>query len=724
MNRKKAAAVILAASIIAGNAAFDVTNVSAAQAASEKEEVVYVMTDASGKIDSVNVVNIFGKGDVTDHGDYSSVKMLTSTDEIKQDGDKITFSTDDEKVYYQGTLENAQIPWNIAISYTLDGKEISPEELAGKSGALKIHVSVTENTKCTSDFYDNYALQAAFTLDTALCKNIVAEGATLANVGSDKQISYTVLPGKGLDADITADVTDFEMDAAAINGVKLDLAIDVDDEELMDKVTEIQDAVSDLNDGAKELKDGTAELSDGSSDLNDGANSLYDGANSLSDGAASLYDGAGSLKEGIDSLNSGAGNLNSGISQLNDGIKTVQDGLNALNGKSGTLKDGSKQVYDALKTIQASLSTVSVTTDQLQTLTSSSSAIKQGIRDAYAGADSLQKASTYAAYEAVVNQKLQAYGMTIASLQEENANTIASLDSQIKGLESQITGQQDTDAAIQTQITTLNNIKALLTADSSVISGTQAYFDGYTDADGEHPGLKQGSASLASGLSTLNTQYAQFDAGITELSNQLSGLAVNMTTLKTGIDQLVSQYGTLDAGINDYTDGVAQIVAGYSKLVDGASNLSTGSKALVSGASQLSSGSAELVNGSRTLSDGSKELLDGSSDLKKGTSELYDGVQSLYDGTVTLNDGTQEFYDKTNDMDTQVQDQIDEMIDSLSGSDTETVSFVSDKNTNVDSVQFVIKTAAIEKAEAETATETETVQTGFFQKLVNLFVKK
>lgn len=44
---------------------------------------------------------------------------------------------------------------------------------------------------------------------------IQTDGATIANVGADKQISYTILPEKGLDAEITADVTDFEMDAAA-----------------------------------------------------------------------------------------------------------------------------------------------------------------------------------------------------------------------------------------------------------------------------------------------------------------------------------------------------------------------------------------------------------------------------------------------------------------------------------------------------------------------------
>lgn len=231
MNKnKKLIAGMMALSMVTANVGM---TAAAATTSAGKEEVVYVMTDAQGKVDSVNVVNIFGKGDVTDYGDYSAVKMLTSTDAISQEGDKITFTTEQDKVYYQGTLENAQIPWNIQITYFLDGKEISPEKLAGKSGALKIHTQITQNKKCTTDFYDNYALQASFTLSTKQCENITAEDATLANVGEDKQISYTVLPGKGLEADITADVTDFEMDAVSINGIKLNLNVEVDDAELM-----------------------------------------------------------------------------------------------------------------------------------------------------------------------------------------------------------------------------------------------------------------------------------------------------------------------------------------------------------------------------------------------------------------------------------------------------------------------------------------------------------
>ena len=60
------------------------------------------------------------------------------------------------------------------------------------------------------------------------------------------------------------------------------------------------------------------------------------------------------------------------------------------------------------------------------------------------------------------------------------------------------------------------------------------------------------------------------------------------------------------------------------------------------------------------------------------------------------------------------------MIDDLDGTSDEIVSFVSEQNTNVDSVQFVIKTPAIEnKKIIEDEEQEETLS--FWEKLINLF---
>lgn len=56
-------------------------------------------------------------------------------------------------------------------------------------------------------------MQGTVTLDTEKCDHIKAEGATAANVGSNRQLLYNIMAGEEKEFTITADVEDFEMDA-------------------------------------------------------------------------------------------------------------------------------------------------------------------------------------------------------------------------------------------------------------------------------------------------------------------------------------------------------------------------------------------------------------------------------------------------------------------------------------------------------------------------------
>ena len=203
---RRASALVLAGCLLAGAAL-------PAFAASAKEEVIYANLDASGTVTGVYAVNSFAvqAGDtVTDHGSYTAVRNMTTTDPLEHSGDTITATmAQDGKLYYEGTMDTATaLPWLVKLTYMLDGAEIAPEELGGKSGALTIRLQVSRNPDCTGDFFDQYALQVTMTLDTDRAQNIVADGATMANVGSNKQLSYILLPGSDSDVTVTADVTD------------------------------------------------------------------------------------------------------------------------------------------------------------------------------------------------------------------------------------------------------------------------------------------------------------------------------------------------------------------------------------------------------------------------------------------------------------------------------------------------------------------------------------
>ncbi|MEN6351183.1 MAG: hypothetical protein ABFD08_17540 [Syntrophomonas sp.] len=493
-----------------------VTPVSAATVSSPKEEVVYGLLNLDGSVNNLYVVNIFGGGAITDYGNYSEIRNLTGSEKIFQTSDQITVNTDADKFYYQGTLKNKELPWNIAIKYFLNDKKISGKDLAGKSGKLKITLSVKQNNNIASTFYNNYALQIALALDNKLCSNIIAENATIAEAGRNKQLAYTVLPGKGIDAAVTADVHDFEMDAITINGIKLILGINVDSDEFTGQISELADAIKGLDNG--------------SADLLDGLEQLASGMQKYMDGMKAFNNGLGQLPAGANKLNAGAGALKSGLSGL---------------------------------------------TKQNDSLVSGALAIQQATFDS-------------------VNAKLGPMRLLLKL--------------------------------------------PVLTPEN------------YSGALSPHPTLAA-------------------------VKKQLDG-AVQFTQ-----------------GVKDYTNGVAQLNKGAADLVSGTAKFKSSTSAIASSANELYNSGAELNT----------------------------AVKKLQEGLAEYNNGTRQLRQGTSGMSSEINKKIDEMISDISGNSDEVVSFVSDKNTSVSALQFVLKTGAVSIPEAQEAAYPQPVRLSFWQKLLQLF---
>ncbi len=630
------------------------TNVSA-QNASAKEEVVYINLQSDGTVDSINVVNIFEtdkNGHIVDYGDYESVRNMTSTDAVTFENGTVTIDTDDEKLYYEGVLKNAQIPWTIDIAYQLDGKEYTADEIAGKSGDLTITVDITDNTQCGGKFFEGFALQASLTLDTEICRSIVADGATVANVGSKKQLTYTVLPNSGAHIEVTAQVENFEMEAMAINGIPLSLDINVDTEALLGEVTTLLDAIAQLDDGAKTLESGAGQLQSGAKDA---------------------------LQSGTAELQNGAAELESGIVELNSGIKKIEEALSTLHQKSPELTNGSAEMNKALATLQEALSKVSFTADDLTALTDASSAFMDGINEITSGVTALEENVSYAAYKALLAEK----GLDLDFLKRSNTDAAAGLQDAINTFKqyAQLFKMMGIDA--NKIFSQLSDVIRLLEANNALIGGTETYLDTVND----------NINTLLDGVTTLQSNYTIFNDKIGELADLLSGLAFNMTELTGAINTMATEYAKLDDGINAYTDGVAQILEGYSAVSDGSAKLLVGSKALTAGTNTLHSGAKDLAA----------------------------GIMALYQGAGKLQDGTSEMRAETADIDETISEKVDALLQSVTGGSSEVTSFVSEKNTDVTMVQFVIKTPAVDKAVETAPDDADNAPKTFWQKLLALF---
>lgn len=592
-----------------------VSPVLAAAEPTPKEEVVYGVLNADGSVRSASVVNIFTlskEGTIFDFGNYTETRNMTTTAPIEVEGDTIRIEAASGKLFYEGVLEEPQFPWNIAIRYWMDGTEYKPEELAGKSGTVTMKISVTENTKGADSFFNEFALQTTVTLSRSIFTNIQTTGATAANVGSNQQFTYTVLPGTEKEISLTATVNDFEMEPISIAGVRLSLGIEIDNQELLQNVAD------------------------------------------LSAGIARLDDGVVEFAGGIDTLQSGA-------DSIADGIAKMQKGVTQLNSKSSALQNSSSAMQDALQKLQESMQKLTVSSTDLTALVDASAQIKQGIVNLETSSGQLKTAATASAFGAAMQQN----GLDVDAILAGNAGAIAALPQQMASLQALKDSLPDADqqAQVQQLIDSLASLTPLLQGNSGTVQGAKTYIDGLGGA----------ATSMHDGSVNLQTQYAAFDTKINELSAKLGGMAAGMSQLQASVQKIVDNYQLLHDGTVSYTNGVAELVTGFNQLSSGASS-------------------------------------------------LQDGVTQLKTGADEITDGTGELRENTQGMDDEINTKIEDQLEKMNGDGSPVVSFVSDKNTDVKSVQFVFRTDAVRKvAEDPVVIEAQEQESGFADLLRGLF---
>jgi putative membrane protein len=177
------------------------SNAQTGESQSAKTEVVYARTDATGKKSGVYVVNDFDTPTaqtVTDPGTYTKVQNLSTSEELSNTNGSVTLTTTaGEPVYYQGDLDaSTQLPWDVEVTYRLDGKVVSPDELSGKSGKLDIELKVTgmDDDSSTSDFAKSFMLQAQGTFPNDNFHLDDSDDGTVAVVGDNTLVTYLLIP--------------------------------------------------------------------------------------------------------------------------------------------------------------------------------------------------------------------------------------------------------------------------------------------------------------------------------------------------------------------------------------------------------------------------------------------------------------------------------------------------------------------------------------------------
>ena len=630
-----------------------------------KEETVYVMAKADGTVDKIIVSDWIKNNDHADVikdvaalGDIENVKTDAS---FTMDSDNMrVWQTDGEDLYIQGK-GTTPLPVDLSLTYTLDGKVVTPDEIAGKSGDVTIRFDYTNNQYENVEIdgkeeriYVPFFMLSGLFLDSSQFSDVHVTNGKVVSDGDRIIVAGIAFPGLqhdlGLSRD-TAEIPDYFEITAHTDSFKLGTTVTIAANGLFDELgTDKIDSIKDLNDSLDKLDSAMSALIDGSSQLYSGLNTLLESSGTLTSGVDALYDGSQELNDGAKQVNSGAGALENGAATLSAGSVTLDNGaldlysgLNTLDLNSSKLTNGSNATFSALlSTARSSLQSAGLDVPEL-TKDNHAAVLDQLVSQL--SDDNVKAKATAAAREKVTasveaNRDAVTAAVTAAVRENVAAQVTAGVHDQVTAAVIGSMGYSVDEynaaaAAGMIDEATQEQVNAAITAQMNADS-TQATVANLTDqnmqSDAVQATITSNTDAKIEALIDENMQSDEVQKAISDALASAKAGREKILALKAQLDS----YGTFDSGLQDYTNGVGSAAGG-------ASQLHSGTTTLRNGAADLSAGATQLHSGTQSLSDGASALTDGILTLKNGVPALTEGVTLLRDGAMTLNEGLKTF---------------------------------------------------------------------------------
>lgn len=253
-----------------------------------KDETVYSKMDNTGKnyktVVSTHLENTDDLDTLEDLSDLVNIKNTSGDETFTQDGHKFVWKADKNDIYYQGDTTK-ELPVELNIKYELDGKEISADEIAGKSGKVKITLDYTNKEQRTvtingkqETMYVPFVIVAGTIINNDNAKNVTVSSGKVIDDGTRAIVAGVAMPGLQESLGISKDDVDIpssieiEMDAtnfetSSIVNYVTPKVFDADDVKAFDKLDEVYNDVNTLQDSMNQIQDGAEQLDDGTHQL-------------------------------------------------------------------------------------------------------------------------------------------------------------------------------------------------------------------------------------------------------------------------------------------------------------------------------------------------------------------------------------------------------------------------------------------------------------------------
>ena len=573
-----------------------------------KEETVYVLTDANGLAKKIIVSdwlkNTASSKTISDYTELENVENIKGDETYVMDKDNMrVWNAEGSDIYYQGTIDKT-LPVDIKVSYQLDGKNISAEDLAGKSGRVTIRFDYQNNLEETVQIDGNneiihvpFVMLTGMILDNAHFKNIEVSNGKLINDADKSLVMGFALPG----LQDNLKLSDLELPSyveikADVESFELTTTLSIATNDIFNHLN-----VENMN-SAEDLKKALNDLSDASMQLVDGSSALYDGLSALLSKSDELILGIDQLHKGSQQLSDGALALNEGTVQLNSGAAELSEGLKLLESNNAALNGGAGQVFESLLAMAdqqleaAGLDVPLLTIENYQEVLESilASLDSDAIREMAYNTALSQVTASIKENESIIREQveaeirrqvleavLKAAGQNMSAEEYEQALNAGMIPDEIANQIRTAVEMQMSSEEIQNEISTVTEQKI-----EELIQAAMQSEEVLSKIEAAVMQAEQGRSRISSLLDQLKS-YDQFYQGLLTYTSHVSEISNGVEQLKSGSAALVEGSGALKAGIWQLTAGLDNLKQGSNALIDGVGELQKGSMQLSEGMKQF-----------------------------------------------------------------------------------------------------------------------------------------
>ena len=647
------------------------------------DETVYSNLDYYGvgkELSIVKGVSLNGYTGFSDYGDYSNVINMTSENAPKLDANQVSFASLDssKKFYYEVTPKSndVELPWTFDVSYKLNGVPAKAENLAGASGMVEINISA-KPVKTKSDYLNNNMILMLGT-DVDMTKNLSVEapGAQIQSLGKNTVVLFMAFPGE--EKDFTVRIGSDSFESAGVMMAMVPATMDS-----LDKIKEINDAKDDVNGSVNAIYNSSNALLDVMNSMGGGLRSLNGGLKELQSARATIHSYGDSLTGQTDAVIQNLNSLADETSQAVSHLVTSKNALNDFNKDINKIDLGVTDLKPVLYDLTDSMGEVGSSISHIGYLLNQAKTY-----EATAALNDLSNKLIVAKKKAaLLRQMINGSKILATASNAEENGSIYSMDKSLKELYAGLTGANMMDGTGGNAVESLyyNSLKDTVTSTSEMYQGlskmlqkTDAYIE-FVDA-----------SILNNGVNAIRNLNDSLITG-RNLANNTTDMIDDIQVTTLNLTDIIDDMNELNRTVNSYHDSALSAVDTANNIINSVdTNISVAADTLGTVNNMYKNSKGILNAGTKDSLNASMEIVNKSLDALKVTGNIKqsnDTIKSIWD------------------------EKIDELENdsNILKIDTEAVktSFTSDKNPEPNSVQVVLRTQEIKKAEDNSVTDLE-----------------